>query len=170
MFFDASEVEPQKAFDPVPPGWYAVTIVGAEEIAMTTPSGEQHMAAAIVFEVDGQEHLDQAGKKIWQRYMLNHPTSKDAADIARAKLSGICHATGKMQLAQIEDLLGLSLRGKVTVRPPRVTTDGKAYDASNDITSFKPLDGQDPAPTKPAAPTAGKPTPTAAAPVRQWKK
>jgi hypothetical protein len=168
MFFDASEVEPQKPFDPVPPGWYAVTIVGAEEI-------ESEKAGAMLkltYEIDGQQHIEFAGRNLFSNLCLNHPTSQQAAEIARRSLSSICHAIGKMQLMQVEDLLGGSLRVKVKVTPPREGKDGKQYDASNEISGYKPIDGSaaETAPTKPAAPTAGKPTPTAAAPVRQWKK
>jgi hypothetical protein len=168
MFFDASEVEPQKAFDPVPPGWYAVTIVGAEEV-------ESEKAGAMLkltYEIDGQQHIEFAGRNLFSNLCINHPTSQQAAEIARRSLSSICHAIGKMQLMQVEDLLGGELRVKVKTTPERAGKDGKVYGPGNEISGYKAVSDDaaaDPAP-KPAAPTAGKPTPTAAAPARQWKK
>ena len=170
--FDATQVAPSQSFDPLPPGWYAMRITECEMVESPTADA----MVKLKFEIDETEHPEFHNRCVFQNLCINHPESQKAREIANRSLSAICHAVGKLQVADTDDLLGLSLRVKLKVRPASTSEkDGKTYDAGNDVTGYKPLDEkvETPAPTaaaRPAAPTAGA-APAAPAPAKpSWKK
>mgnify|MGYP000555910496 FL=1 len=142
FYFDATQIEPSQPIEPVPDGWYAVTITGAE----WAPTKKGPQLLKLTMEVDGNAHPQFAGRQLWDRLNLNNE-SQAAREIAQRTLSSICHAIGKMQLAGISDLLGARLRAKAKAIP----AEGQ-YDAKNDIKGYKALD--EGAVTKSAAPAA----------------
>lgn len=134
--FNAADVPPAEALDPIPPGWYACSIIAAE----TKSSEKAGEMVAITFEVDGNAHPQCANRKLFTNLCINHPSSEQARDIARRSLSAIALAIGKNLLEDTDDLLGGRLRVKVKVVPPK---DG--YDAKNDCCGFKSLSEDAPA-------------------------
>jgi hypothetical protein len=159
FYFDASQIEPQTAFDPIPDGWYSVSITGAEWKA--TQAGAQ--ALSLTMEVDGNKHPLHANRKLWASLNLNNASDK-AREIAQRELSSICHSINKLQLANISDLLGAQLLAKVVAKPAQ-ERDGKRYDARNEIKGYKAA-GDAP---KPAATTTAA-APAAAAAKPSWKR
>jgi hypothetical protein len=155
--FDATQHEPQTAFDPVPDGWYAVTVTGAEW--SPTKAGPQLLK--LTLEIDGNAHPQFANRKLWDRLNLNN-TNQQAREIAQRTLSSICHAIGKLQLAGISDLLGARLRCKAKAIP----AEGQ-YEARNEVKGYKALDeAVGPKETRPA-PVANAASAPKAAP---WKR
>lgn len=128
--FDATQVEPNKAFDPVPPGWYNVKI--AESEMKPTADGTGQMLVLILEVVDG-EHV---GRKLYDRLNLQNANPL-AQDIAWKTLSAICHATGVIQLNDSSQLHGIPIKAKVTVKPAGPGKDGTHYDAGNDVKGYK---------------------------------
>jgi hypothetical protein len=98
--FNAAEVAPQTAFDPLPPGNYVAVITESEEKATKAGTGSY---LQLTFEVvEGQYQ----GRKVWARLNLNNPNDQAVA-IARAELSAICHAVNVIDLkdtTQLHDL------------------------------------------------------------------
>lgn len=157
--FDASDVPPAEAFDPVPPIWYLCRITAAGKKA-SERAGEM---TSITFEIDGNAHPQQANRKLFTNLCIEHPTSEQARDIARRSLSAIAHAIGKTLLNDTDDLLGGELLVKAKVVPPK---DG--YGAKNECVGFRSPKEGEPAPRQAAAPQAQ----TAAAPAGRpgWKR
>lgn len=155
FYFDATQVEPQVAFDPVPDGWYHVTVTGAEW--QPTKKGAQLLK--LTLEIDGNAHPQYANRKLWDRLNLNNE-SEQARQIAQRTLSSICHAIGKLQLQGVSDLLGARMLCKAKAVP----ADGQ-YEARNEVKGYKPVDDA----PKASAPGPMQVTPSApkAAP---WKR
>ena len=158
FYFDASQNEPQVAFDPVPDGWYAVTVTGAEWAP--TKAGPQLLK--LTLEIDGNAHPQFANRKLWDRLNLNN-TNQQAREIAQRTLSSICHAVGKLQLAGISDLLGMRLRAKAKAIP----AEGQ-YEARNEVKGYKALD--EAAAPKAAAPAAPAQATAATPKAAPWKR
>ena len=153
--FDATAVEPNKPFEPLPPGRYVVQIVNSE--MRPTKDG---MGQLLWLELDVLEG-EYAGRKLFDRLNLinNNPTT---VEIAQRTLSAICHAVGKMQVDDSEQLHLIPLIADVRVQPPK-----NGYDASNTF-RYMPLEQQPlPRPVAPAArpAVAARPAAPVASPV-----
>lgn len=159
--FDASQVEPTKSFDPLPPGWYSMVIVKAE-LAESQTAGEM---LKLELEIDERAHADLRHRKVFANLCLNHP-NQQPREIARRTLSAIAHAIGVLQLSDTADLLGKTLLVKLRVQPAK---DG--YDARNEASGFRAIGCPDAsaAPKAPGAPTAPS-TPATPAAKPAWKK
>jgi hypothetical protein len=171
--FDATTVEPNKPFEPLPPGRYLVQIVTSE--MRPTKDG---MGQYLWLEMDVLEG-EFAGRKLFDRLNLvnGNPTT---VEIAQRTLSAICHAIGRMQVQDSEELHLVPMIADVKVKPPK---DG--YDASNTM-RYMPLEQGAPQPApaasspvqgttaRPAVPAAAAARPAAARPaagtVAPWKR
>lgn len=162
--FDATDVAPNTAFDPLPPGWYAMRIIGAEMV----DSDSAGPMLKVEHEIVAERHPDFANRKVFSRLCINHPTSEKAREIAQRTLSAIAHAIGKLKLADTDDLLGQAVQVKLKVRP----ADGK-FDASNEVTGYRSIEESAEQPVAAAAPTA-KPVAAPARPAAgskpAWKR
>ena len=151
--FDATAVEPNKPLEALPPGRYVVQIVNSE--MRPTKDG---MGRYLWLEVDVLEG-EYAGRKLFDRLNLinANPTT---VEIAQRTLSAICHAVGKMQVDDSEQLHLIPLIADVKVQPPK-----NGYDASNTL-RYMPLEKQPvsrpvAAPAAPPAVAARPATPVA---------
>lgn len=154
--FDATAVEPNKPLEALPPGRYVVQIVNSE--MRPTKDG---MGQLLWLELDVLEGAC-AGRKLFDRLNLinANPTT---VEIAQRTLSAICHAVGKMQVDDSEQLHLIPLIADVKVQPPK-----NGYDAQNTL-RYMPLEQQQPVPRPVASPVrpavAARPaTPVAAPP------
>ena len=94
--FDASSVEPATAREIVPPGKYVAQIV-ASEMKDTKAGGEM---LELTLEIQDGPH---ARRKLWDSLNLVN-SNQNAVEIAQRTLSAICHATGRMQVSDSEEL------------------------------------------------------------------
>lgn len=124
--FDASTVAPDTGVtDPVPAGWYNVTI---DESELKPTKGGDGQRLSLRFNIlDGQY----ANRKVFTGLNLRNPNPV-AQEIALKQLSAICHAVGVLQVAESQQLHGRPLKIRVKVRAA-----SGDYEASNDITAFK---------------------------------
>lgn len=158
--FDATTVEPQGDYTPVPPGEYRVQITNSEFIANSAKTG--HMLKLELEIMDG----DQAGRKLYDRLNLDNPNAQ-AVEIAQRTLSAICHAVGKLSVQDSEELHMLPMVAVVKVDEPRTGKDGKQYGASNSIKTYKAAGGAAPAASGGFKPQA---QPSGQAPSAPWKR
>lgn len=149
--FDATNISPQTAFEPLPAGWYQVAITASENKPTKDNSGAYLQLELTV--TDGP----MKGRKVFDRLNLWNP-NQTAVEIAYRTLSAICHATGKIQVGDSTELHNVLLEAKVALRPASA-----GYEASNDIKGYRAYGSGDVAPTAPAAPVA--PAAPAATPV-----
>ena len=87
--FNAHEVEPTTAFEPLPAGKYVAAITGSEMKATKRGDGSYLELECTVLDGDCQ------GRKAWDRLCINHPNDL-TQKIARGSLSAICRAVGVM--------------------------------------------------------------------------
>jgi hypothetical protein len=150
--FDATQVEPQGDYTPVPPGEYKVHIIASEIVENSARTG--HMLKLEIEILEG----DQAGRKLYDRLNLENPNAQ-AVEIAQRTLSAICHAVGRLSVQDSEELHGIPMIAVVKVDPPR-SANGKDYGPSNSVKTYKALNAAAPAAAKPAS--GFKPAPAAA--------
>lgn len=146
--FDATGIDPAVAYEILPAGKYRAQIVESEMRLTRNGMGQYLWLMLDILEGPQQ------GRKVFDQLNLvnSNPTT---VEIAQRTLSAICHATGKMQVNDSEELHLIPMTIQVMVKPPR---DG--YGEKNAIRYLVP-DGVAPsaaprpstAPTPPARPT-----------------
>jgi len=155
--FDATNVEPNKPIEVLPPGKYVVQIVASEMRATKDGQGQYLWLELDVLDGEFQ------GRKLFDRLNLvnNSPTT---VEIAQRTLSAICHATGRMQVQDSEELHLAPMLADVKVQPSK--TEG--YGPSNSL-RYQPLEQGRPQTlsARPAPATTAVRTATATPP---WRK
>jgi hypothetical protein len=124
--FDANQVEPSTAFDPIPAGKYLAVIT---ESTMEPNSAGNGSFLKLVFEIVEGEHK---GRLVWERLNVNHP-NETAVRIANAKLSAICRAVRVMAPQDSEQLHNLPLVIKVRCRKRK-----DIDEITNEISGYEP--------------------------------
>ena len=135
--FDATGVDPVKPLEVLPPGRYPAQIVNSD--MRLTKDG---MGQYLNLEIDVLEGPYQ-GRKLFDRLNLVNANSQ-TVEIAQRTLSAICHATGRLQVQDSEELHLIPFMAVVQVQPPK-----NGYGESNKI-RYQPLERTVPAP-QPAA-------------------
>ena len=123
--FDANDVEPRKAFEPLPADKYQVVIV-ASEMKDTKACDGQYLELELEV-IDGQYK----GRKLWDRLTLHHP-NQQTVQIAQATLSAICRACGVMQPRDSAELHDLPMVAKVRVKRRKDTGE-----LTNDVAGYE---------------------------------
>ncbi len=122
--FNAHEVDPSLAFEPLPAGNYLCEITDSE--MKPTKNGQGSYLELTFTVLDGEYK----GRKAWDRLCINHTNSK-TVEIARANLSAICHAVGVMQpqdSVQLHNLpLVITVKCKKREDTGEVTNEIKGY-------------------------------------------
>jgi hypothetical protein len=150
--FDAAGIEPTTAYEILPAGKYRAQIVESE--MRVTKNG---MGKYLWLMLDILEGPQQGRKVFDQLNLVNaNPTT---VEIAQRTLSAICHATGKLQVNDSEELHLIPLTIQVGVKPPK---DG--YGERNTIRYLVPDGPTPPAPTQSTAAAPSTPAQPAAAP------
>jgi hypothetical protein len=146
--FDASAIEPQTTYEPLPADWYKCVITDTEEKPTKAQTGSYLELKIEV--IDGQHQ----GRLVFERLNLKNPNSV-AVEIAQRSLSSICRAIGVNNPKDSMELRDKPLMVKLAVKP----ADGQ-YGASNDIKEYAAANGAtaSPAPASVAA-SGGTATP-----------
>ncbi len=110
--FDASGVEPTAAHEVLPAGKYRAQIVESE--IRVTRNGMGRYLWLMLDIVEGPHQ----GRKIFDQLNLvnANPTT---VEIAQRTLSAICHATGRLQVNDSEELHLIPMTIQVGVKPPK---------------------------------------------------
>lgn len=126
--FNAADVPPSQAFEPLPPDWYDASISGIVQ----TPTKDNATTGNWYLKVEWTL-LGEKGKnrKVWTNLNLQN-ANPDAVRIAYEQLSAICHATGVMQMQTTEQLQGIPHQIKLSLVPAK---DG--YDAKNEVKGWR---------------------------------
>jgi hypothetical protein len=154
--FDASGVEPNAPLEALPPGDYKVEIIQSEMRVTKAGTGQMLWLDMEVLEGSHQR------RHVYDQLNLINP-NPTAEEIAQRTLSAICHAVGKLQVSDSEELHFQPMVVRVAVRP----------NGYNEVKGYKPVaQGTQPAV---AAPAAASPTPTprpapAANSAAPWKR
>lgn len=135
------------SFDPLPEGWYNVTIAGAE-LKSTKAGNGQYIA--IKYQVTGPT---MQGRVVFGNLNIKNPNQK-AEEIGREQLGQIMRATGLAKVTDTDMLIGGQLAIKLSIRRD------EQYGDSNDVKGFKALAGSVPA-AMPSTPFNAAPAPAA---------
>lgn len=127
--FDASTVAPREDYTPLPTGEYIVQMTDSDMKPTKANDGEY---LECTFEVQEGQFK---GRKLWSRLNLVNKNPK-AQEIAQRDLSAICHAVGKLQPRDSQELHYKPL----VVRVEYVVADGiKRTSDSSEIRAYKAL-------------------------------
>ena len=130
--FNANEVEPSKAFDPIPAGKYIAVITDSEMKETRAGTGRY---LQLEFEITDGEY---AGRKLWSRLNIENQNA-EAVRMARADLSAICRAVNVLTPSDSIDLHNLPLVIKVHCRKDKntgeITNDIRGYESK---ANYKP--------------------------------
>lgn len=122
--FDANQVEPTTAFDPIPAGKYVAVITESE---MTPNKAGTGHFLKLTFQIIEGEFKD---RLLWTRLNLDNPNAT-AVQIARAELSAICRAVGVLAPNDSVELHNLPLvihvRCKKRTDTGEITNEIKGY-------------------------------------------
>jgi hypothetical protein len=146
--FDASKVAPQGDRSPLPAGEYRAVIEKTEK--KPTKAGTGHYLELVLKVIDG-EHK---GRMVWDRLNIWNP-NQDAAKIAAATLSSICHAAGVMQPKTSEQLHNIPIVISVAVKPRADNPSEK----TNEIKGYKKIGSTQQSPQTVAAGVGGEKAP-----------
>src|SRR4051812_3552093 len=125
--FDATGIEPVKPLEVLPPGTYPTQIVESE--MRLTRDGMGQFLQVVMDVLEGPYK----GRKLFDRLNLVNANAQ-TVEIAQRTLSAICHATGRLQVQDSDELHLVPFLAVVTVQPPK-----NGYGEINKI-RYKPLD------------------------------
>lgn len=154
-YFDATQVAPREDFSPIPVGEYVVQIIDSD--VKPTKSGNGHRLE-LTFEVMDGEYK---GRRVFEGLNLDNPNPK-TVEIAQRELSAICHAIGKLQVSDSQELHYKPLVIRVDIEE----RDG--YSPRNVVKAYKAVAaggvGNAPAGAAPSAPAVNSASPSSSAP------
>jgi hypothetical protein len=126
--FNANNVEPAAAFDPIPAGKYIAAITHSE--MKPTKAGNGNFLELTFEVVDGEFK----GRKLWARLNLENPNHV-TVQIARAELSAICRAVGVMEPRDSLELHGIpmevNVKQKARAETGEITNEIKGFAKRN---------------------------------------
>ena len=149
--FDASNVEPATARELLPPGKYVAQIIESE--MKDTQSGGKMLA--LTLEIQDGPHTR---RRLWDNLNLVNSNPK-AVEIAQRTLSAICHAIGRMQVNDSDELhfrpMLLSIEVEPDSRDKHLNPSDPNRRYQNKVKGYAKADGSAaPAPRPMAAPPA----------------
>lgn len=151
--FDATTVQPQDSFSPIPAGTYNARATKAEMRPLKSGNG---LALALTFQVmDGQY----ANRQVFANLNVQH-TNPDAQRIAQQQLSTLCHAVGALKIS--ETTLHLLCNKPVRIRV-KIRQDPQ-YGDRNEISGFEAAPGLARMPSSAPAAVAAQPQAAAVPP------
>jgi hypothetical protein len=122
--FNAHEVDPATAFEPIPAGKYIAVITESE--MKPTKTGNGYFLELTLEVVEGEYK----GRKVWARLNLDNP-NQTAVKIAQSELSAICRAVNVMQPQDSVELHNLPMEITVKCRKredtDEITNEIKGY-------------------------------------------
>ena len=138
------------SFDPLPAGWYTVSITSGD--VKTTKAGTGQYVA-LRMDVLGPTHQ---GRVIFTNLNLNNPNPK-AEEIGRQQLNAIMTALGLATISNTDQLIGGQLQVKVAIKHDA------GRDPENDVKGYRAVSGSQmpaAAPSKPPCETLSAPKAT----------
>ncbi len=142
--FNANEVDPNFAFEPIPPGKYLAAITESEQKDTQAGNGQY---LQFTFQVLEGEYK---GRLLWARLNLTNANAT-AVKIARAELSAICRAVGVLAPRDSAELHNIPLVINVAHKKRKDTAE-----LTNVVTGYAKKDSAAAVAAAPAAASNGK--------------
>jgi hypothetical protein len=128
--FDVADL-PQSSggnFEPLPAGWYSVTIAGAELKKTKAGTGEY---IAIRYDILGPTHQ---GRVVFGNLNIANP-NQQAEEIGRKQLGELMRAIGLAKVTDTDQLIGGNLQIKLDIKRD------EQYGEKNEVRGFKAVSG-----------------------------
>lgn len=122
--FDASTVQPQDSFAPIPAGTYVAQVTDSS--IKPTKSGTGTILNLTWTILDGQY----VNRKVFDRINIQN-ANPEAEKIGQRQLSAICHASGVLKLADSNQLHGKPVKITVKIRQ------SAEFGDSNEVKSYE---------------------------------
>jgi len=123
--FDVNSMpKSERSYEPLPAGWYNVTITGADLKQTKAGTGEY---IAVRYDVAGPTH---AGRVVFGNLNIKNP-NPTAESIGRQQLGELMRAAGFAKVEDTDQLIGGQLQIKLDIRK------SEQYGDSNDVKGFK---------------------------------
>lgn len=152
--FDASAVEPQSAFEPIPAGEY-LALISESEMKLTKNGSGQYLQFTFVILDNGPY----SGRKLWARLNLQN-RNRTAEEIAQRELSAICRAVRVLRPQDSAELHNIPLAIVVGMERNKDTNELtnriKGYESVSG-SAVPPATQQTNVPAPPAPPAAQAP-------------
>lgn len=156
--YNVNDLPQGNSYDPLPAGWYDVTITNAE--LATTKSGGTMIK--VRFDVTGPNYQ---GRVVFGNINIRNANPK-AEEIGMQQLGDIARAIGLSQVSDTDQLIGGHLAIKLTIKQD------DQYGPQNEIKGYKAMNGS--APVMPSAPVtngqAAQPQAQKSAATPPWKR
>ena len=141
-YYNASYVEPQEDFAPLPAGWY--------DAEVTETSVEENKAGngsyiKVRFDIVGPTH---AGRVVFSNYTLEH-TNPKAVTVGHSKFRQLHEACGVPVVTDTDQIVGRRVAIKLTIKK------SLEYGDSNEVKSARAPEGA----SRPTAPRPNTPPP-----------
>ncbi|QYK49105.1 MAG: DUF669 domain-containing protein [Phycisphaeraceae bacterium] len=107
--FDATNVEPNAGFDPIPAGTYPAVVIESE--MKPTKKGDGKYLEVTIEVLEGECK----GRRIWDRMTIEHP-NEQTVQIAMGALSALCRAVGVVRPNDSSELHNIPLDVKVGLK------------------------------------------------------
>lgn len=154
---NAADLPEAKSYDPLPEGWYSVSVKSCELV--TTKKGDGEMLK-LAYTVTGPSHQ---GRVVFGSINIENPSAK-AMEIGLRDLNALMAACGIVSLTDTDQFVGCSVEIKLVIR----TQPG--YEPGNEVRGYRAIKGSA-MPTAPAnAPVHSAPTAPAGLPKAPWAK
>lgn len=138
LVFNAATVAPAQPIEPLPDGWFPVTITASEVKPTTNGSGIRFNFTCTV----AADHPHYKNRKVFEGLNIQN-ANPVAQQIAQEQLSALCHAVGVIQLQDTNQLHNLPFLIRVKTVPKRTdTVTGKVYEPKNEITGYAKIGDQ----------------------------
>ena len=131
--FNGMGEKPENSYEPLPEGWYRVTIAGAE--VCQTKAGTGHYIKV--------QYKTDTGRVVFGNLNIRNP-NPEAQRIGQEQFYQLRTAIGLGQVQDTDQLIGAVLQIKLAIRK------SEEYGDSNDVKGFKAVEGA--APPKAIAP------------------
>ncbi|MFZ9563395.1 MAG: DUF669 domain-containing protein [Burkholderiales bacterium] len=122
---DVSDLpQPERSYEPVPPGWYDAIITSADVTDTKAGTGKY---IKIRYDITSPSHQ---GRVVFGNLNIRNPNAK-AESIGRAQLNELMQAVNITRLANTDQLVGMPVFIKLAVK------EDPNYGASNEVKGFK---------------------------------
>ena len=146
--FNKENLPESSGFDPIPAGWYQASVSGAE--LKDTKDGEGQYIA-VQYAILAPTHQ---GRVVFANINIRNKSAK-AQEIGLSNLNALMRSIGLTSISDSDQLVGGSCQIKVKIKAPVLDKETKEviYEASNDVSGWKAIEGGVPktdVPKKPA--------------------
>lgn len=130
LFFDASAIEPQQSYSPIPAGVYVARIVESEVKPLKSGNGT---GLSLQFEILEGSCV---GRMVFANLNIQH-SSVDAERIGQSQLSQLCHAVNVIKVKDTQQLHNIPVKIKVKIRKD----ESGQYGDRNEVTQYEAVQG-----------------------------